>query len=120
MKPKNERPFYKVIAVVLAVTMMSAGLTGCDWFKPRQEESQQTIELEAPEPDEENPGEDILDENEVSAEVDPTIEEKEEAERLAAEEAQRLADEQRRQELEAAQQKQQEKPQKRNNKGMKM
>ena len=78
MKPKNERPFYKVIAVVLAVTMMSAGLTGCDWFKPRQEESQQTIELEAPEPDEENPGEDILDENEVSAEVDPTIEEKEE------------------------------------------
>lgn len=37
------------------------------------------------------------------------IEEKEEAERLAAEEAQRLADEQRRQELEAAQQKQQEK-----------
>ena len=67
MKPKNERPFYKVIAVVLAVTMMSAGLTGCDWFKPRQEESQQTIELEAPEPDEENPGEDILDENEVSA-----------------------------------------------------
>lgn len=78
MKPKNERPFYKVIAVVLAVTMMSAGLTGCDWFKPRQEESQQTIELEAPEPDEENPGEDILDENEMSAEVDPTIEEKEE------------------------------------------
>ncbi len=78
MKPKNERPFYKVIAVVLAVTIMSAGLTGCDWFKPRQEESQQTIELEAPEPDEENPGEDILDENEVSAEVDPTIEEKEE------------------------------------------
>ena len=78
MKPKNERPFYKVIAVVLAVTMMSAGLTGCDWFKPQQEESQQTIELEAPEPDEENPGEDILDENEVSAEVDPTIEEKEE------------------------------------------
>ena len=78
MKPKNERPFYKVIAVLLAVTMMSAGLTGCDWFKPRQEESQQTIELEAPEPDEEDPGEDILDENEVSAEVDPTIEEKEE------------------------------------------
>ena len=78
MKPKNERPFYKVIAVLLAVTMMSASLTGCDWFKPRQEESQQTIELEAPEPDEENPGEDILDENEVSAEVDPTIEEKEE------------------------------------------
>ena len=60
MKPKNERPFYKVIAVLLAVTMMSASLTGCDWFKPRQEESQQTIELEAPEPDEENPGEDIL------------------------------------------------------------
>ena len=27
MKPKNERPFYKVIAVLLAVTMMSAGLT---------------------------------------------------------------------------------------------
>ena len=78
MKPKNERPFYKVIAVLLAVTMMSAGLTGCDWFKPQQEESQQTIELEAPEPDEEDPGEDILDENEVSAEVDPTIEEKEE------------------------------------------
>ena len=78
MKPKNEQPFYKVIAVLLAVTMMSAGLTGCDWFKPRQEESQQTIELEAPEPDEEDPGEDILDENEVSAEVDPTIEEKEE------------------------------------------
>ena len=79
MKPKNERPFYKVIAVLLAVTMMSASLTGCDWFKPRQEESQQqTIELEAPEPDEEDPGEDILDENEVSAEVDPTIEEKEE------------------------------------------
>ena len=78
MKPQNERPFYKVIAVLLAVTMMSAGLTGCDWFKPRQEESQQTIELEAPEPDEEDPGEDILDENEVSAEVDPTIEEKEE------------------------------------------
>ena len=78
MKPKNERPFYKVIAVLLAVTMMSAGLTGCNWFKPRQEESQQTIELEAPEPDEEDPGEDILDENEVSAEVDPTIEEKEE------------------------------------------
>ena len=78
MKPKNERPLNKVIAVLLAVTMMSAGLTGCDWFKPRQEESQQTIELEAPEPDEEDPGEDILDENEVSAEVDPTIEEKEE------------------------------------------
>lgn len=79
MKPKNERPFYKVIAVLLAVTMMSASLTDCDWFKPRQEESQQqTIELEAPEPDEEDPGEDILDENEVSAEVDPTIEEKEE------------------------------------------
>ena len=80
MKPKNERPFYKVIAVVLTVAMMSASLTGCDWFKPRQEESQQqqTIELEAPEPDEEDPGEGILDENEVSAEVDPTIEEKEE------------------------------------------
>ena len=55
-KPKNERPFYKVIAVLLAVTMMSAGLTGCDWFKPRQEESQQTIELEAPEPDEDPVG----------------------------------------------------------------
>ncbi len=79
MKPKNNRPFYKMVAVLLAVTMMSASLTGCDWFKPRQEESQQqTIELEAPEPDEEDPGEDILDENEVSAEVDPTIEEKEE------------------------------------------
>ncbi len=91
MKPKNERPFYKVIAVLLAVTMMSASLTGCDWFKPRQEESQQTIELEAPEPDEENPGEDILDENEVSAEVDPTIEEKEEGqvkEETQAEESQ--------------------------------
>ena len=80
MKPKNDRPFYKVIAVVLTLAMLSASLTGCDWFKPRQEEAQQqqTIELEAPEPDEEDLGEDILDENEVSAEVDSTIEEKEE------------------------------------------
>ena len=79
MGPKKyDKAFSKTIALALALLLASSTLTGCDLFRPRQEEaSNQEIELEAPEPDEDNLGADLMDDSEVEADVDPDIEDTE-------------------------------------------
>lgn len=72
--------------MALALLLASSTLTGCDLFRPRQEEaSNQEIELEAPEPDEDNLGADLMDDSEVEADVDPDIEDTEQTEEVVEE-----------------------------------
>lgn len=87
MGPKKyDKAFSKTIALALALLLASSTLTGCDLFRPRQEEaSNQEIELEAPEPDEDNLGEDLMDDSEVEADVDPDIEDTEQTEEVVEE-----------------------------------
>lgn len=83
---KYDKAFSKTIALALALLLASSTLTGCDLFRPRQEEaSNQEIELEAPEPDEDNLGEDLMDDSEVEADVDPDIEDTEQTEEVVEE-----------------------------------
>ena len=68
----------KTIALAMAMLIASTALTGCDWFRSRQDETSQEVVLEAPEPDAQDPGEDIVDSSEVTADEDPTIQSDEE------------------------------------------
>ena len=77
MKQKNNL-FSKTIALAMAILIASTTLTGCSWFSSRQDESSQEVVLEAPEPDAQDPGEDIVDDSEVTADEDPTIQSDEE------------------------------------------
>ena len=74
MKQKHNL-FSKTIALAMAILI---ALTGCSWFSSRQDESSQEVVLEAPEPDAQDPGEDIVDDSEVTADEDPTIQSDEE------------------------------------------
>lgn len=77
MKQKHNL-FSKTIALAMAILIASTTLTGCSWFSSRQDESSQEVVLEAPEPDAQDPGEDIVDDSEVTADEDPTIQSDEE------------------------------------------
>lgn len=77
MKQKHNL-FFKTIALAMAILIASTTLTGCSWFSSRQDESSQEVVLEAPEPDAQDPGEDIVDDSEVTADEDPTIQSDEE------------------------------------------
>ena len=77
MKQKHNL-FSKTIALAMAILIASTTLTGCGWFSSRQDESSQEVVLEAPEPDAQDPGEDIVDDSEVTADEDPTIQSDEE------------------------------------------
>ena len=77
MKQKHNL-FSKTIALAMAILIASTTLTGCSWFSSRQDESSQEVVLEAPEPDTQDPGEDIVDDSEVTADEDPTIQSDEE------------------------------------------
>ena len=77
MKQKHNL-FSKTIALAMAILIASTTLTGCSWFSSRQDESSQEVVLDAPEPDAQDPGEDIVDDSEVTADEDPTIQSDEE------------------------------------------
>ena len=77
MKQKHNL-FSKTIALAMAILIASTTLTGCSWFSSRQDESSQEVVLEAPEPDAQDPGEDIVDDSEMTADEDPTIQSDEE------------------------------------------
>ena len=77
MKQKHNL-FSKTIALAMAILIASTTLTGCSWFSSCQDESSQEVVLEAPEPDAQDPGEDIVDDSEVTADEDPTIQSDEE------------------------------------------
>lgn len=77
MKQKHNL-FSKTIALAMAILIASTTLTGCSWFSSRRDESSQEVVLEAPEPDAQDPGEDIVDDSEVTADEDPTIQSDEE------------------------------------------
>ena len=77
MKQKHNL-FSKTIALAMAILIASTTLTGCSWFSSRQDESSQEVVLEAPEPDAQDPGEGIVDDSEVTADEDPTIQSDEE------------------------------------------
>lgn len=77
MKQKHNL-FSKTIALAMAILIASTTLTGCSWFSSRQDESSQEVVLEAPEPDAQDPGEDMVDDSEMTADEDPTIQSDEE------------------------------------------
>lgn len=85
MGKKYDKAFSKTIALALALLLASTSMTGCSLFTARQDETQSEVMLEAPEPDEEDPGEDLEDESEVEAQVDSDIEAEDETEEVVEE-----------------------------------
>ncbi len=71
MGKRMDRAFSKTIALTMALLLASASLTGCD-LGSRPQETPNEIELEAPEPDQQELEE--LEGEEISAEVDPKVE----------------------------------------------
>ena len=83
MEPKKfDKRISKTIALAMALLLASTTLTGCNWWKPRQEEdtTSSSVELEVPEPDAKDTEEQEEQEPEVSAEVDPDLKEEPNAE----------------------------------------
>ena len=78
MKQIFSNPLTKAVALLLAAAMMIAllvfaGLNAREWLQSRSAQDSQEVVLEAPEPDEQDPGEDIEDPDELAASEDKTI-----------------------------------------------
>ncbi len=78
MKQIFSNPLTKAVALLLAAAMMIAllvfaGLNAREWLQSRSAQDSQEVVLEAPEPDEQDPGADIEDPDELAASEDETI-----------------------------------------------
>lgn len=77
MERKYRSVFFKTAALILSLTLAASTLTGCWLFEPREEEQpEEEIVLEVPEPNQEELVEE--DDTEMEAQVDPELQDTEE------------------------------------------